>query len=1028
MKRFVLTGLLVLCFLHAAPIYAKDIVSMRSAVRQAYSRLVFDWKGDVKYTLDQSEKGKVIISFSRAADPETKNIDLSSLANIGEMTVLSTDPLKISFIIPDSSKVRAFTTADRVFLDVYNPPDGLGLAKKAAEEKKTDEPPKPETEQTAQVKEQVKAPKEKPLPKGAIASPPAYVLTPEVVRPEVKKDEPAPVKKDEIAETPPVNQGEHVISVNATSAFDMAIFENYGALWFVMDKEGFSMKPKITSAEPALFGEMQSVPLESGVAYHMAYPENLAAKSQGGGLAWRLILGEPGKITPNPPVVPVRRTSGMKSMRDGKVIWPLNGVGKILKTKDPVTGQDLVIVTVKDALQASGEAISFTDFDVLKSFAGLVIRPKVDDLIVNKTAEGIEISRADGLALLPPGIIAREKDAEKPFFSPAEIKPAHTESVVQDAVTPQHTEPPKEKKKESFVSEPSTLFNFEDWKMGETEELNRNETLILSTIKDKDDAGQVDDLMRLAKMYLSHGLGPEALGFLEFALQKQPALKDSPEFKAMRGIARAFTYKSEISLADLLDKNLEDFDEIKIWKSYVLADLGDWKQAAEILPQKSNVIFAYPDYIANRLALALAEVYLRAGKKDEAEKLLAFVESKEDTLDESGTAALTYLKGEAFRQRGDLGKTVELWTSLKDSKDDLYRTKAQLALTVLLKEKKDIDLKEVIDRLERLRYAWRGDQLEAQINYWLGKAYFEKRDFIKGLNILREAASIAIDTDLGKRIVLDMSDTFQNLFFDKAYQDVSALDAVTVYQQFNELVPRGAKGNELVQKLAERLVEADLLERAAELLRQQVNHRLAGEEKIRVGVRLAAIELMDKRPAQALISLGVAERELAKTADTPSKAARQREISLLKARALSQDGKSGDGLQILEALPPSADVNRLKADIAWQQGYWPDAAAALGDVLEQENISATTPLTEKQTALIMNRAIALSLANDRVELANMRNKYSDLMLQSPKARQFEVITRPRGNAELADKDTLKSIMSEVDLFGDFLESYKQAGQ
>lgn len=992
---------------------------MRSGVRQAYSRMVFEWKGKVTYELDQSTPGQVTITFSRGAQPDTKDVDLGALANIGAMNVLSTEPLKISFTIPEKSKTRAFTTADRVFLDVYNPPDGskpflAGAANEAA---------KPPVAPLAEATEEKKEPLPELKGKKAVAAPPAYVLTPEVVRPVTAKNvaatpPPEPAASPQVIEEA-IKQQEHIISLSATSPFAMAIFENFGELWFVMDREGYSLRPSLSSADPELFGAFLPAQIEGGSAYHISRPKGLDAKTQGGGLVWRLILDEPAKIRPNKPVVPTRETGKSADMRSGKMIWPLQGVGDILHMPDPVTGQELIIVTVDDALQGTGKAMSFTDFDVLASYAGLVIRPKVDDLLVEKTAAGVQVSRPNGLAILPSGAATAKPEGEKPFFNPAQMKEVKVDGAASGGgVT---------KKSDKIVgSVEPTLFNFKEWEMGDAADLERNKTIILSTIKDKPDMGQIEDLMRLAKMYLAHGMGPEALGFLDLARQTQPQLGESSEFHAMRGVARAFTNKSEIALADLLDKNLSDFDEIKLWKSYVLADLGDWKQAADVLPDDVSVLYSYPDYIANRLALALAEVYLREGKKENAERLLAYVEQNSDNLDAASRAALEYLRGESYRQRGMLDKTIELWEGMKDNPDDLYRIKANLALTVLLKEKGDIKNAEAINRLEKLRYAWRGDQLEAQVNYWLGKFYFESRDFVKGLNILREAASIAVDSDLGKRIAIDMGDIFQNLFLDKSYSDVSAVDLVTVYEQFNELTPPGDKGNLLVQKLAERMFDADLLERAAALLRQQVAHRLTGEEKIRVAVRLAAIELLDKRPDQALTSLASAEKELAATPDSPSKAARQREIDLLKARAMAKSGDSSGGLRVLEGLPPSADVNRLKADIAWQNGYWSDASAALEDVLAEENISSTKPLSENQAALIMNRAIALSLAKDRVELANMRQKYSDLMLQSNKARQFEVITRPHGTAELADRETLQSMISEVDLFGDFLESYKKA--
>ena len=58
-----------------------------------------------------------------------------------------------------------------------------------------------------------------------------------------------------------------------------------------------------------------------------------------------------------------------------------------------------------------------------------------------------------------------------------------------------------------------------------------------------------------------------------------------------------------------------------------------------------------------------------------------------------------------------------------------------------------------------------------------------------------------------------------------------------------------------VAELADRLVEVDLLDRAAELLESQVRYRLAGPLKARVGARLAVIRLLDRAPDQAMKAL-----------------------------------------------------------------------------------------------------------------------------------------------------------------------------
>ena len=184
---------------------------------------------------------------------------------------------------------------------------------------------------------------------------------------------------------------------------------------------------------------------------------------------------------------------------------------------------------------------------------------------------------------------------------------------------------------------------------------------------------------------------------------------------------------------------------------------------------------------------------------------------------------------------------------------------------------------------------------------------------------------------------------------------------------------------------------------------------------------------MDNQPAEALKTIDTAQstyNALPENLQTPDKI---QAMTLLRARALSRNGRPDQGIALLENLNRNPTTNRLRADIAWTAGYWDDAASALGDVIIDQNISLTRPLSEEHTSLILQRAISLNLATDRIGLANMREKYSDAMSQTDKARIFEVITRPRQSAALADRETLMGIVSEVDLFSDFLESYKEVG-
>src|SRR3546814_12564248 len=59
----------------------------------------------------------------------------------------------------------------------------------------------------------------------------------------------------------------------------------------------------------------------------------------------------------------------------------------------------------------------------------------------------------------------------------------------------------------------------------------------------------------------------------------------------------------------------------------------------------------------------------------------------------------------------------------------------------------------------------------------------------------------------------------------------------------------------MIQKLVDRLVNVDLLNRAADLLEHQVRFRLKGKEKARAGIKLAVIRLLDQNADGAVAAL-----------------------------------------------------------------------------------------------------------------------------------------------------------------------------
>jgi hypothetical protein len=967
------------------PALAAESITVRAGAHDEYSRLVFEGPASASYTLDKSTKGTLVINFKKGGALDAAAAQKTELANIRGISVLSQDPLKVSLAIPEGSKIRDMLAGDRLIIDVYNAP---GAKPKPEPLKVENKAPQKTEEKKAEEKTEAKpAEKIEDKKEEKTAAEEAAAATPPTAQPEAGKSFLEPVIVKSKGKASPT-----IVSLSSTQNFGLAAFTYGGHLFLVNDKSDLLLEPQISGPQSKQMSALAEIKADQGKVHVLTLAAENKLQAQGGGLVWRLLVSP--DVAPEKGIDPERKDVKRDIERSGKILWPLESARNVIQMTDPQTGQTIVAVTVESADMSAGRSRSFVDFDVLDSAIGLAIIPKVDDLEVTVVGGNVQISRPGGLSLV-----------DQTLFAAASVPPPTAEQ--KNPTTSQR------------------VFDFKSWQLGGVKAVADNRTILLGGLKDLTDGAKIESLLTLGKMYISNGLAPEAKGVLGLAEAESPSIKESPEFMALRGAAHVLNQENEEGLADLSIEGLKPFEEINYWKAAALANLGDWQQAATVMPKSVGAIADYPEEVQNRIALVLSEIALRSGNVPLGEQFLALVNAHEKVLRDPQRAALNYLKGEAARQNKNLAETKKLWEPLTTGPDDLYRAKAGLALTRLKVDNKELLPVKAIDNLERLRYAWRGDELEAQINSWLGRTYFESGDYIKGLKIMRDAATYVPGTALAQRIAGDMSDVFSGLFLGPDLEKVSPLDAVALYNQFTELVPQDERGDQIVEKLAEHLVKSDLMGRAGDLLNFQLQKRLQGEAAYTTAERLAAIRLLDGDPQKALAALNLAEQKFSELPEEMKTAVRKRKLVLLRARALSKDGHPDKAIKMLNDMAEATpETNALRADIAWKAGYWDDAAEALGDVILDQNISMTRPLEKKQVSLLMQNAIALNLASNRIALANLREKYSELMNQTDKAKIFEVITRPRQSGALADRDTLLGAVNEVDLFSDFLNSYK----
>lgn len=1002
MRRLLLTTCMsaaLLCF-HAQHhgAHAQETVNVRTGLHEGYSRLVFDWEEPVKYTATRSTSGTLDIEFQKPAGMNSSGVDIENAKTILGFEKLSGEGenLKVRVKIPEGSDFRHFLVGSRVVLDVYGAVKAAGTPKKAeakpVAKAETKPAPPAAPEKSSPPTAEKKSEPVKPAEQAVVPAVPAPVV-------EEKKAEPATPTVLEQAAAQALEP--HAITISSTTAIGLAAFQRNGDLWVVLDRSDINVPPQLSGPQKNKFSAFEKIPVEGGVAYRTRIPEGLHVYGEGGGLVWKIIL------TPiehaRRPAIAERTFAQGENVRGGTLFWPMQRVTKIVRIEDPDIGDTILAGTVDQSDQYAGPARDYVDFSALDTPVGIAVVQKADDLAVTPTGSGVQITRPGGLAL------TRMRDI--------------TQKMIEKKV--QTPEPDETGDAGPSLDKMKRIFDFDRWMMGGLTALRENQQILLSGMGEKDKTGKVQDLLMLAKMNMANDRGQEAIGFLNYAAGELPEITESPEFLALRGAAGAMAGKFESAHADLNTPALKEYGELDYWRAYTLAGLEDWQQAKAAMSKDFDVLLTYPRKIQERLGLKLAELALRSGDSNTAEKLLSTLEKDRKFLQPSTLAGLNYLIGEKHRQAGEFAQATALWEPLSKGKDDLYRAKASLALTMLQLQTKEIDRAAAIDRLEGLRYHWRGDELEAQTNFMLGKMYLEDERYLKGFTILRDATVMSPESDIGKEIASFMADSFKNIFLGSKVKEMSPVDAVTVYEEFRELTPPGDEGNRLVQRLAERLVDADLLDRAAKLLEHQVDYRLTGREGADVGLRLAAIDLLNGEAKSAITALDKAAAAYAALEPKTDEILRkQREVEMLRARALSEMDQVEDALMILNKYPPSPDINRLRADIAWNAGMWQDAAEALQDLILDESIETDRALTQKQADLILNRAVALNLAGDRVALANMRTKYGTAMEKTARSKMFDVVTRQRTGNLSSDRESIAALVAEVDMFKEFLDSYR----
>ena len=236
-----------------------------------------------------------------------------------------------------------------------------------------------------------------------------------------------------------------------------------------------------------------------------------------------------------------------------------------------------------------------------------------------------------------------------------------------------------------------------------------------------------------------------------------------------------------------------------------------------------------------------------------------------------------------------------------------------------------------------------------------------------------------------------------------------------MFYEFRELTPIGRRGDEMIRRLADRLVAVDLLDQAAELLQYQVDKRLEGSARAQVAAKLAMVYLANRKPDLR------ASPRCAPPASPISPANCASSGCLLEARAQSDIGRHDLALDIVSNLS-GREAIRLRSDIYWAARRWREASEQI-ELYYGDRWRDFKPLNPAEKSDVIRAVVGYALADDAIGLARFREKYAPLMSGEADKLAFDTASKPRA-ANSGDFAAIAKMAASVDTLDGFLREMK----
>jgi predicted negative regulator of RcsB-dependent stress response len=839
--------------------------------------------------------------------------------------------------------------------------------------------PAPSPAPKAAASELPKSPLEAAAPAAAPASaPPAPAATPAAAAPPaavapVAQNLPSPVVSVPRQSSAAVKLELRRQGGNLTLVFPFgaptpaAVFRRADTLWLVFDTEA-KIDLSVLESDPSRAVRSAAVlrPQEGEAVVRIKLERPRLASMSSEGPGWAVTIGD----TALEPTRPLGIGRNIVGPNRASITIPFEEPRTLHRIRDPEIGDTLMVVTAMGPARGFLKPQDFVELRTLASTHGVVIQPLADDINAELAADKVVISRPGGLIL-------------------SQAAPGRQAGNLR-----------------------TMMFDSQLWGFDRQADFSARQSELIQKAASSPQGRRTAARLDLARFYLARDMYAEAKAVLDVALSDEKPGGDDITGLVLKSVANVMLDRADEALRDLANPSIGNQYDAPIWRALAYARQGKWPESREGFRNVEVTIGALPIEL-QRLALQDAvrssiEVRDFAGASKQLQEFETVGVPREL---EPQIALLTGRLAEGFGRTDD---ALIAYRVAADSPNRRAASQGQLRELVLRYASGDLKTGDTIAELETLTTVWRGDETEIEGLQLLARLYTKENRYRNAFHVMRTALMAHPNSDMTRRIQDEAAATFDSLFLAGKGDALPPIDALGLFYDFRELTPIGRRGDEMIRRLADRLVSVDLLDQAAELLQHQVDHRLQGAARAQVATRLAVIYLMNRKADKAMATL-----RATRTAELSNELRNQR--LLIEARALSDIGRYELALEVIASMD-GREAIRLRSDILWAAKRWRDSAEQI-ELLYGQRWKDFEPLTNLERPDIMRAAIGFSLGEDSLGLARFREKYAAKMTDGADRRAFEVVSAPLGTSG-AEFSAIAKTVAAVDTLDGFLRELR----